>query len=34
MAHGSHKGDIYDKFTTKAESDKAIKKASKKLYRV
>lgn len=34
MAHGKdtdHKGDIYDKMTTKAKSDKAIKKASKKV---
>jgi hypothetical protein len=28
------KGDIYDKFTTKANSDKAIKKASKKIRRI
>lgn len=28
------KGDIYDKFTTKAESNKAIKKAAKRLYKV
>jgi len=28
------KGDIYDKFTTKAESNKAIKKASKRISRI
>jgi len=28
------KGDIYDKFTTKADSEKALKKAKKRLYRV
>lgn len=31
---GNKMKDIYDKFTTKAESDKAMKKASKKIYRV